>query len=140
MNLSNQKEAQYILRGKKMTEIDPKPKDLLISTDLKNETFFLNTDTFSHAIAVGNYTDVYLTDKDKLICHTFRITLSTFETQLDALHLMRCHRSYLVNLKKVANVTGNAQGLKLNLNDNESLIPVSRKYISAVRQFFSTFS
>ena len=68
---------------------------------------------------------------------TYRIQLSEFETQLkEASSLVRCHRSYMVNLKKVKNVSGNAQGLKLELINQSEIIPVSRKYIPIVKQFF----
>ena len=38
----------------------------------------------------------------------------------------RCHRAYIVNLDKIEQVEGNAQGYKLKLQGTEDLIPVSR--------------
>ena len=68
---------------------------------------------------------------------TYRVTLSSFEAQLEkSSGLVRCHRSYLVNLKNVENISGNAQGLKLELKNQSEMVPVSRKYIPIVRQFF----
>ena len=137
-NNSNSEEALFILgRTEKIDQIQ-KSTTWSISTDLKNETFSFEDCNFSHAIAVGNYIDLYLSNEGKVTRNTYRITLSSFEKQLDAPHLRRCHRSYLVNLKKVVNVSGNAQGLKLALSDGTSIVPVSRKYIPIIRQFFST--
>jgi len=43
----------------------------------------------------------------------------------------RCHRAFIVNLYFIENVTGNAQGLRLDLG--EDTVPVSRKYIPEIR-------
>ena len=80
---------------------------------------------------------MYSLDENTLKKVTYRITLSTFEIQLkEASSLVRCHRSYMVNLKKVKNISGNAQGLRLELINQSEIIPVSRKYIPIVKQFF----
>ena len=47
--------------------------------------------------------------------------------------LKRCHRSHLVNLKKVKNISGNAQGLKLELINQSEMVPVSRNYIPIIK-------
>ena len=108
-----------------------------ISTDLKDESFSFNEDDFNYAIAVGNYIDVSILVENTLKRVTYRVTLSSFEAQLaESSSLIRCHRSYVVNLKKVENISGNAQGLKFKLKNQSELIPVSRKYIPIVRQFF----
>lgn len=108
-----------------------------ISTDLKDESFSFNEDDFNYAMAVGNYIDISILVENTLKRVTYRVTLSSFEAQLEeSSSLIRCHRSYLVNLKKVENISGNAQGLKFKLKNQSELVPVSRKYIPIVRQFF----
>ena len=53
----------------------------------------------------------------------YRVTLSSFEAQLaKSSSLTRCHRSYLVNLKKVENISGNTQGLKVKATRDSSCI------------------
>jgi len=42
--------------------------------------------------------------------------------------IVRCHRSFIVNLGQVEKVTGNAQGYKLHLCQGKFQIPVARKY------------
>jgi hypothetical protein len=42
--------------------------------------------------------------------------------------LVRCHRSYIVNLAQVTRLVGNAQGYKLQFDSIDKSIPVSRKY------------
>lgn len=58
-----------------------------------------------------------------------RSSLSRLESQLTQTDtILRCHRSFIVNLDKVEKMTGNAQGYKLHLNGGQFIIPVARKY------------
>ena len=108
-----------------------------ISTDLKNETISFKEDSFYYAIAAGNYIDMCILVENTLKSVTYRVTLSSLEAQLEeSSSIIRCHRSYLVNLKKVENISGNAQGLRLMLKNQSEIVLVSRKYIPFVRQFF----
>lgn len=61
-----------------------------------------------------------------------RSSLSRLETQITVPAVVRCHRSYIVNLAKVRSVSGNAQGYKLHLDGLETPIPVARKYSQIV--------
>jgi len=129
--------ATNILKNKKEILKDSKEITYQISTDLKNETFSFSENDFNYAIADTNYTDIYILDENTLKKVTYRVTLSSFETQLkESSSLKRCHRSHLVNLKKVKDISGNAQGLKLELINQSEMVPVSRKYIPIVKQFF----
>ena len=126
-----------ILENKKEFLKDSKEVTHQISTDLKSETFSFKENDFNYAIAVGNYIDMCSLDENTLKKVTYRVTLSSFEIQVkESSNLIRCHRSYLVNLNKVKNISGNAQGLKLELINQSEIIPVSRKYIPIVKQFF----
>jgi len=129
--------ATNILKNKKEILKDSKEITYQISTDLKNETFSFSENDFNYAIADTNYTDIYILDENTLKKVTYRVTLSSFETQLkESSSLKRCHRSHLVNLKKVKDISGNSQGLKLELINQSEMVPVSRKYIPIVKQFF----
>ena len=129
----NKELALNMLNEKNETKQKPKIGIYSIVTDLKNEIFTFEDRDFSYAVAEGNYTDFYFSNKGELNSVTYRISLSSFEKQINSSNLQRCHRSYLVNLDKVINISGNAQGLKLTLDDDTSEIPVSRKYISVIK-------
>ncbi len=133
----NRNQAHDILITKKEFITNSNETTHQISTDLKNETISFKENDFNYAIAFGNYIDIFILVENTLKRVTHRVTLSSFEAQLEeSSSLIRCHRSYLVNLKKVENISGNAQGLKLELKNQSEIVPVSRKYISNVRQFF----
>jgi hypothetical protein len=133
---SNTKQASDILTAKKAFTAHSSEIIHQISTDLKEETIRFEEDAFMYAMAVGNYIDMWILVENIPQKITYRLTLSSFEAQLRSLSLKRCHRSYLVNLKKIENISGNAQGLKLELKNHSEVVPVSRKYIPLVRQFF----
>jgi DNA-binding LytR/AlgR family response regulator len=57
-----------------------------------------------------------------------RNTLSRLEAQANRPDVVRCHRSFVVNLGRVDRVTGNAQGYKLHLLQNQFAVPVARQY------------
>lgn len=87
----------------------------------------------------GNYSDIYyLNDKLSLNKITFRITLHEIENQLANLpSFFRSHRSYILNINKVINSKGNAQGYQLTLEGvDDKQIPVSRAKISSFNSLF----
>ena len=104
---------------------------LELSTALKDETLILDSAVFLFAKANGNYVEMHnLHRKPEL----YRIKITDIEQRLsDTGHIARCHRSYIANLDKVVAVTGNAQGMKLQLVDTPDPIPVSRKYLVEVQ-------
>jgi DNA-binding LytR/AlgR family response regulator len=70
----------------------------------------------------------------KLQKELLRSSLTRLESQISHENIVRCHRSYIVNLDKVEKVTGNAQGYKLHLKSPELLVPVARKYSEIVER------
>ena len=84
--------------------------------------------------AQGNYVEV--TEKtDKLRTVLLRSSLRRIENQLgDCPSLVRCHRAYIINTKKIRKAAGNAQGLSLILGDTDKKIPVARAYARPFKQ------
>ena len=50
----------------------------------------------------------------------------------------KCHRAFLVNLRKVVKVSGNSQGYRLLLEGYPEEIPVSRAYSKQVKELIET--
>ncbi len=136
-NRSYTREAGRIIALKKAKGVTQSSCSYTIKTDLKNESFTLNESQFSYAAAHGNYIDVFSEEIGELGFKTYRMNLASLEKQLFSPSLKRCHRSYLVNLTKIVNMTGNAQGIKLTLSGNQNAIPVSRKYIPEIKHFYA---
>ena len=127
---------QASLVDDKLTKLKNPSSDIYtVRTDIKNETFNVDEDTFLYASASGNYIEVFITDNPSKI---YRMSMAALEQQLSqSSFMLRCHRSYFVNMKQVQKVTGNAQGLKLWFKGEEQPIPVSRKYLEEVKSIFA---
>lgn len=83
--------------------------------------------------SADNYCTVHYLSQGQPTKFLLRSSLSRMAGQINVPHsvrqpLVRCHRSYIVNLDRVERVTGNAQGYKLHLLGGTYLIPVARQY------------
>lgn len=77
--------------------------------------------------AADNYVEVFYLENDLPRRAILRNTLTALETALGDAVLLRCHRSYLVNLALVERVSGNAQGYRLHFAKlEEASVPVAR--------------
>ena len=85
------------------------------------------------AEAYGNYVKVYYASEDGWRQEVQRITLSSLVDDLSTDGVLRCHRSFAVNVGEVRHISGNAQGLQLLVGAGELEVPVSRTYLKAVR-------
>lgn len=86
-----------------------------------------------------NYAEVFFYRDARTNCELIRTSLLKCETALkDFPDYFRCHKSYIVNLKKVRKVSGNAQGYKLHLEFTDDLIPVSRSKNDLIKELFAT--
>jgi len=84
----------------------------------------------------GNY--AFLNQiKDGVVSKTLhRTTLKSIESDNKFSNIQRCHRSFIVNLNQVVEINGNAQGLKLSLQNCDEIVPVSKKYIPVIKNYF----
>ena len=66
--------------------------------------------------ANDNYVNVYYLDNDKVGYTMLRNNLKTLEKQLDAYGIVRCHRSYMVNLHRVTIISREKDGMYVTLD------------------------
>lgn len=74
----------------------------------------------------GNYVDVYYHQNRKVQKELIRNSLKAVEEQLSVTDFFRCHNRFLINLRHIQKVEGNARNLELSLANIEEKIPVSR--------------
>ena len=66
-----------------------------------------------------------------------RNTLKNIEQKFESAPLLRCHRSYIVNIKRVSMVRKEGNSMKLLIESpNNEILPVSRSYQTIVKDFF----
>jgi DNA-binding LytR/AlgR family response regulator len=48
--------------------------------------------------------------------------------------ILRCHRTFIVNINHIKEITGNSQGYKLYLENLDFPVLVSQKYIASFKE------
>jgi hypothetical protein len=86
--------------------------------------------------SADNYSTIFFERNGQLFKELIRSSLTRLEGFIGSEQVVRCHRSYIVNLQKVASVSGNAQGYRFHLIANNWAVPVARKYSDIVTQNF----
>lgn len=132
---ANQKEAKKI--SVHPHEKPEQTKTISLYSDNNKEQLHLKTDELLYLTSADNYIAVVYHSDKKISQKLLRGTLQKIEKQIDYPGIIRCHRSYIVNLHQVIAVDGNAQGYELNLRGIDKPIPVSRSYKKSVICFLN---
>ncbi len=112
----------------KASGIEPSEKLIQISSKLKKEELSFYPSQFIYASSDSNYVDFYLHQDNKIKKETIRNSMSSIEQQLSKIpYIVRTHRAYIVNMKKILKKQGNTLGYRLEVTDIDSEIPVSRQ-------------
>jgi DNA-binding LytR/AlgR family response regulator len=114
-----------------------KSAPVLIRIDSENAGEYLELfpDDLLYIRSSDNYIEVFYTVQNvvsrKLLRNSLKAVSESLETDP---RFFRCHKSYLVNLRKVTHVSGNAQGYKLHIPETDVQVPVSRQHNVVVKE------
>lgn len=138
LELSRETSTQLKIRS---SATEPVPDDnscVIFGVESGKERYEVNPDEILYIASEGNYARIVFTGdqgKPTLI----RSSLTRIENQLHEYpYLLRCHRAYMVNIRKVREVTGNAQGLRLHMQGVGETLPVARSYVKRFRARLKT--
>ncbi len=109
--------------------------ELMLVAENEKDTLEISTLNLLYIESSDNYSTVVFLKEEQIIKELIRSSLTRLEGQIQIKSIVRCHRSFIVNLDKVVKVTGNAQGFKLHLKPTDSIVPVARKYSDIVGRF-----
>lgn len=88
--------------------------------------------------SADNYCEVVIKKEGAVAVSILRTSLSKILEQLpDNSGIVKCHRSFGVNLSLVESYQGNASGLKLKMQLGDTIVPVSRTYVTELKQALS---
>ncbi len=107
--------------------------ELKISIMLENLLYLESSD---------NYITIHYLNKEKIVHFIVRNTLKWMDENITAdLPLVRCHRSFMVNLDRVKVLKKGKEGIILELDAlNTPDLPVSKTYYEKVMRKFSAYS
>lgn len=101
--------------------------------------FAISIDNLIFIMSADNYINICYLRDNTLTNELFRVSLkSTLEQTGHFKELIKCHRSYLINLNQVLNVEGNSQGLKIKMKFSDEIIPVSRNLNTTIKEKIQT--
>ena len=84
-----------------------------------------------------NYIELIYQHHDKQAKYHLRTTMKRLQEELNEYPLIRCHRSYMVNLEKIKLIRRESGGMVLELDSSPLIsIPVSKTYMDDVFQQF----
>ncbi len=118
---------------RKMHKSDNKEK-VVVNSTLKKESFSVLPEDIVYIKSEDNYVNIYYIEEEELQKKVIRNTLSSLHKQLN--HLIKVHRSYLINPIFIISIEGNAQKGSIHLKYIEEKLPVSKTYFDAVKLCF----
>lgn len=79
--------------------------------------------------SADNYASIVFLKDGQPSKQLIRASLKRLGSQIPVPYIIRCHRAYIINLKQVGQVRGNAQGYKITFKtETVAEVPVSRSY------------
>ncbi len=134
MKAERQHEQEAIGLHPRTATVRSEAKQPITLNALNGRDFTVHAEDVRFVEAMQNYITVYHLHQGRIQKEVLRSTMAATEEQFAGSPVLRCHRSYLVNADSITMVNGNAQGLRLQLQDVEGQeVPVSRPYIPKLR-------
>ena len=121
--------AKILLSGSNRTE---EQELITFSSKYKDGKFEIEADQLLYIQSADNYIDIWYKNDNEILHKLIRSTLAYFGKSNSHPALMRCHRSYIININKIKSVKGNAGGFKLIIEGVNHEIPLSRTYKGTV--------
>ncbi|WP_343328472.1 LytTR family DNA-binding domain-containing protein [Polaribacter staleyi] len=133
IRIRREKKVSEIKEIKKEKEIDliiELAKEISIYSDNGKENITFLIDNLVYVTSQGNYASFFLINKNnELKEKILRVTLTKIATELkEYSNIIRCHKSYIVNIDYITDISGNARGYLLKSDFISTSIPVSRSF------------
>ena len=136
INNRKTKQAYQLLELKPMVELSDKYVNLTSSNGKDSISLTLNNLLFIEA--EDNYISVFYLEKDNLKKELLRATMKDVEKDLNSEFVLRCHRSFIVNMYKVEKVIKDGHQIKLFIPELTFPIIVSRSYVPKIKALLDT--
>jgi len=136
INNRKTKQAYQLLELKPTTLISDKYVSLTSSNGRDSISLTLNDLLFIEA--EDNYISISYLEKEMLKKQLLRTTMKEVEKNLHSELVLRCHRSFIVNMSKVEKVIKDGHQMKLFIPELTFPIVVSRSYVSKIKALLDT--
>lgn len=122
-------EIKEIKKEKEISIAKDLNKEISIESDNGKEKINFHLDNLIYITSQGNYASFFLKNEKGLKEKILRVTLTKIEAELKEFsNVIRCHKSYIVNINYINDISGNARGYLLKSDIIALDIPVSRSF------------
>lgn len=112
----------------------------IILSGCRNDSLIVNPQDILYVESMRNYLNVVYFDNSELRLKRLRSTLKDLEKMLTPYpYIFRIHRAFLVNIRFITQVSGNAAGYKVELFSTNKILPVSKSYVSMFKEKIKCF-
>lgn len=139
--LLNRGYVQYMEQGLNGLKGVSSEEKIFIKSKLKKQDLEFFPSQFLYVESDGNYVGFHLIEEGKVVKKVIRNSISNIEMQLSGIpSMLRVHRAFIVNLRKVQSKHGNTSGYRLSLKNVDKEIPVSRHNTAIFDRMYEKFS
>ncbi|MBP6185907.1 MAG: LytTR family transcriptional regulator [Saprospiraceae bacterium] len=115
--------------------IETNHEKVLLPSDNQDDSLLLTLHHLLYIRSQDNYVEVHFMEGETIKRKVLRASLKTIEQTLHSWPwCMRCHKSFIVNLRQVNRLSGNAQGFRIHFYDLDISVPVSRQFNDQIHQ------
>lgn len=101
----------------------------------------INSDSLYYIESQDNYVKIYYENQEKLLSYMLRCRTKAIEENLADTSMVRCHRSFMVNVMKINHIKKGGKARYIVLNNNEiKPIPVSKSYFKNLIEKIDKFN
>jgi len=118
----------------KLFQIDKSDNGIIkILDENQNVRIAIEPEKLLYIKNADNYVEIFYSREEGIAKELVRTSLKRLEAELHDYQILRCHRSYMVNIKNVSLSKKTKQGLNLELKISDApQIPVSKNYITDI--------
>jgi DNA-binding LytR/AlgR family response regulator len=130
-------------RAKTADEINKKLKDhrliqekiIYFDSDYQKDSLAIKVSMLLFVRSANNYIEVFWKDGDSVRHQMVRCSMTNAEEVVkEHKFIVKCHRSYIVNINYIYRFEGNLQGYKLYFENIDFPIPVSKSFASKLEE------
>ena len=101
----------------------------------------ISSDSLYYMESQDNYVKIYYENQGRLLSYMLRCRTKTIEENLAETSMVRCHRSYMVNVTKINHIKKGGKARYIILNNTEIRpIPVSKSYFKNLVEKIELFN
>jgi len=122
------------------TKVEPEQRMITIKDMASNTKLTISSNDFVYSEIRGSTLYIYFMHDNILRERHLRATISSIEDDVCDENIVRCHRSFIINVHYVDAMEGNSNGYKLYLKCCNAVIPVSRHYTLIMRNLLDEYT